>query len=56
MNKETIKLDMEDYETPKAPGRPSSSCLIQQEKIARLYALADKLHVKIYQFSERGAE
>ena len=47
MNKETIKLDMETYELPKKPGRPSSAALSQQEKIAKLYALAEKLHVKI---------
>lgn len=55
MNKETIKLDMENYEIPKRPtaARPLSLTQQDKDKIARLYALADKLHVKIYQFSER---
>ena len=37
-----IKLDMNDYRP-----RQRGSALTQQEKIARLYALADRLHVQI---------
>lgn len=44
MAKETIKLDMAEYNLRKSCGK---SPLTQQEKIARLYKLADKLHVKI---------
>jgi len=44
MSKETIKLNMTEYNLRKACGK---SPLTQQEKIARLYRLADKLHVKI---------
>lgn len=38
-----IKLDMSDY-VSKSRGKCQ---LTQQEKIARLYALADRLHVQI---------
>ena len=47
MSKETIKLDMETYERPKKQGRPTIADISQRDKIARLYALAEKLHVKI---------
>lgn len=42
-----IKLDMEAYETQKKPGRPSQSTLAERDKIAKLIAHAEKLHVKI---------
>jgi hypothetical protein len=45
--KNRIKLDMEAYETQKKPGRSSQSTLTERDKIAKLYALAEKLHVKI---------
>lgn len=45
--KNRIKLDMESYETKKKPGRPIYTSIAEQEKIAKLYALAEKLHVKI---------
>ena len=45
--KNRIKLDMESFETQKKPGRPTRTALIERDKIARLYALAEKLHVKI---------
>jgi len=47
MNKETIKLDMETYELPKRQSKPTIADISQRDKIARLYALAEKLHVKI---------
>ena len=47
MSKETIKLNMETYELPKKQGRPIIADISQRDKIARLYALAEKLHVKI---------
>jgi hypothetical protein len=39
--KQTIKLDMKNYNLPR------KSCLTQSEKEARLYALAQKLRIKI---------
>ena len=45
--KNRIKLDMEAYEIQKKPGRLSESTLTERDKIAKLYALAEKLHVKI---------
>ena len=47
MNKDTIKLDMEAYIPPKKPGRPTTTDISHKDKVARLYALAEKLHVKI---------
>lgn len=47
MNKETIRLNMETYELPKKQSRPTIADISQRDKIARLYALAEKLHVKI---------
>lgn len=50
MSKETIKLDMDAYDIPKAWSKSLRSVSEQKEqadKIARLYALAEKLHVKI---------
>ena len=48
MNKDTIKLDMDSFNLPpKKPGRPSVADITQKDKIAKLYALAEKLHVKI---------
>ena len=48
MNKDTIKLNMDEYDLPpKKPGRPSVADITQKDKIAKLYALAEKLHVKI---------
>jgi hypothetical protein len=44
--KNRIKLDMNEYEE-KRPERPVRSSISEQEKIAKLYALAKKLHVKI---------
>ena len=45
--KNRIKLDMEAYETQKNPGRPTRTALIERDKIAKLYALVEELHVKI---------
>ena len=45
--KNRIKLDMEAYETQKKPGRPTRTELIECDKIAKLYAPAEELHVKI---------
>lgn len=45
--KNRIKLDMEAYETQKKLGRPTRTALIERDKIAKLYALAEELHVKI---------
>ncbi len=42
--RQSIKLSMTEYNIRKSYGK---SPLTQQEKIARLYKLADKLHVKI---------
>lgn len=42
--KETIKLNMTDYQIRKRYGK---TALTESEKIARLYALAGKLNVKI---------
>lgn len=53
MNKDTIKLNMDEFNLPAEkpmpckPGRPSVADIIQKDKIAKLYALAEKLHVKI---------
>lgn len=47
MTKDTIKLNMEAYGLPQKPGRPSKITVEQMDKIAKLYALAEKLHVKI---------
>lgn len=44
--KNRIKLDMNEYEE-KRPERPVRSSISEQEKIAKLYALAEELHVKI---------
>jgi hypothetical protein len=45
--KNRIKLDMEAFETQKKPGRPTYTSIAERDKIAKLYALAEKLHVKI---------
>lgn len=45
--KNRIKLDMETYELPKRQSRPTIADISQKDKIAKLYALAKKLHVKI---------
>lgn len=42
MNK-GIKLNMDDYKTRKR----GKCALTEQEKLARLYAMADRLHVQI---------
>lgn len=47
MNKDTIKLDMEEYNTPKKPSKLTTTDISHKDKVARLYALAEKLHVKI---------
>lgn len=48
MNKDSIKLDMDEFNLPpKKPSRPTVADVSQKDKIARLYALAEKLHVKI---------
>lgn len=47
MTKDTIKLNMEAYDLPQKPGRPSKVTVEQMDKIAKLYVLAEKLHVKI---------
>lgn len=44
--KNRIKLDMAQYEQKK-PGRPIYTSIAERDKIAKLYALAEKLHVKI---------
>lgn len=45
--KNRIKLDMEAYETQKNPGRPTRTELIERDKIAKLIAHAEQLHIKI---------
>ena len=47
MNKDTIKLDMEAFNCPKKQSRPTTTDISHRDKVARLYALAEKLHVKI---------
>ena len=47
MNKESIKLDMETFNTPKKPIKITTTDISHKDKVARLYALAEKLHVKI---------
>ena len=42
--KETIKLNMTDYQIRKRYGK---TALTESEKIARLYALAGKMNIKI---------
>ena len=42
--KKTIKLDMNDFQQRKQYGRTP---LTQKEKEARIYALADKMKIKI---------
>lgn len=44
MTKNNIKLNMTDYKIRKQCGR---SGLSEKDKIARIYALAHELHIKI---------
>ena len=47
MTKDTIKLNMEAYGLPQNRADHQKVTVEQMDKIAKLYALAEKLHVKI---------